>query len=689
MQERIQEALRRDAVDEALALAQDWVAQAPDDARAQRILSAVLARSGDPAAALVALDQAMLLAPEDAGLHFERALLLLRTSDPGAAGEALGQSLGLDPNHLPSYLAQAHMALARDDLDEAERISRTAARIDADDPRLVALDALVALRRGNTDHALALASAASVQLRDDPQLLSTLGFGYLAKRHWAFAEQAFRRTAELLPDARALQPVLAQLAAAQGRPDEAVDLLVPLLEDPATDTAALRRSAGLFALQAGRGEQAMSLLRRSLAQQPDDRVVLGGLLALWRERGDRDDAVATLEAALATSREVGDLWAARLALEPAGTAEGERVLERWLQAMPEHVPALETALFARDRAGDREGVERCARRLLELQAGHPAAEQFLVESLFVDDPDAALARVRAMLVRPSAEGGQAAVRSWLGHLLDRAGRPAEALAEWQSLHGDFRTGRLPLPEYVGLGADGWPILATPASAESRPLLVWGLPGSGIERVVETLAGAGGPVRHDRFGSAPPADPLQSPLAARALRDGQLDPAALVAQWREQLPLRGVDDGNVVDWLPWWDNALLLALCPHLPEGLLLTTLRDPRDMLLDWLATGSPVPLALESPAAAADWLAQGLEQVAELHEQSPYPHLLLRVDDVLDSPPALAALVGQALGIQLPLPAPVPRRLPPGRWRAYAEVLAVPFARLAPVAARLGYPEA
>ena len=56
MQERIHDALRRNAVDEALALAQEWAAQAPDDASAQRSLSAALARAGDPAAALVALD---------------------------------------------------------------------------------------------------------------------------------------------------------------------------------------------------------------------------------------------------------------------------------------------------------------------------------------------------------------------------------------------------------------------------------------------------------------------------------------------------------------------------------------------------------------------------------------------------------------------------------------------------------
>ncbi|UWX03977.1 hypothetical protein H1235_17155 [Pseudoxanthomonas sp. NC8] len=134
------------------------------------------------------------------------------------------------------------------------------------------------------------------------------------------------------------------------------------------------------------------------------------------------------------------------------------------------------------------------------------------------------------------------------------------------------------------------------------------------------------MRRDRFSAQAPADPLASPQTAHALRAGTHDPAALVAQWRAQLPARGIADGNVVDWLTWWDNALLLALRPYLPEGVLLVAVRDPRDMLLDWLARGAPVPLALDSADAAAAWLAQGLEQLADLHEQELYPHVLLRL---------------------------------------------------------------
>ena len=54
MQERIEQALRRDAIDQALALAREWADSAPDEAAAQRALAVVLARAGDPEAARVA-----------------------------------------------------------------------------------------------------------------------------------------------------------------------------------------------------------------------------------------------------------------------------------------------------------------------------------------------------------------------------------------------------------------------------------------------------------------------------------------------------------------------------------------------------------------------------------------------------------------------------------------------------------
>src|SRR5690606_1312766 len=145
----------------------------------------------------------------------------------------------------------------------------------------------------------------------------------------------------------------------------------------------------------------------------------------------------------------------------------------------------------------------------------------------------------------------------------------------------------------------------------------------------------------------------------------------------------------IDWLLHWDNALLLALRPHLPGGCVMVALRDPRDMLLDWLSTGAVLPLQLASADEAARWLAAVLGQIADLRDQELYPYLLLPLDGVVDDPVALATALGQALGAKLQPAARVPRRLPAGRWRAYAGDLAGAFATLTPVAVRLGYAEA
>src|SRR5690606_19854581 len=158
---------------------------------------------------------------------------------------------------------------------------------------------------------------------------------------------------------------------------------------------------------------------------------------------------------------------------------------------------------------------------------------------------------------------------------------------------------------------------------------------------------------------------------------------------EQLSRRGLANDTVIDWLLWWDNALLWALRPQLPHGRLLAVVRDPRDMLLDWIAYGAAVPLAVTSLAEAAEWLARVMAQLATLQEQDLYPLRLLRIDEVGNDPRAMAALLQEAFGARIPpaqaIGAP---RLPAGHWRNYREVMADAFELLTPVAVRLGYQE-
>ena len=85
----------------------------------------------------------------------------------------------------------------------------------------------------------------------------------------------------------------------------------------------------------------------------------------------------------------------------------------------------------------------------------------------------------------------------------------------------------------------------------------------------------------------------------------------------------------------------------------------------------------------------RALAQVAALHEDDLYPQVLLRIDQIGNDPQAMAELLGRlfertdAATAQLGAP-----RFPPGHWRNYRDVMSAAFAKLTPIAVRLGYPE-
>ena len=688
MQDTIINALRRNATDEAVAAARQWVGAEPQQPQAHRWLALALQQQGDAAAALASLEQALALAPDDADLHLQHAGLLLAQRRIDAAGQALERTTALNPNEFAAYLMQAHLALAREDIDEAERLGRMAARVEPDSPELGAIEGMVALRRGDADRALAVLSAASQRLPDDPRVLYALAFAYLAKDLLAFAEQAFRRVLELNPSNHALRGLLVQLALRQGHADRAAEVMRQVLATQEGDSPGMRRLAGELELASGQPLQALEYLRPLLAELPGDRATLQMLLVVWQRLGREDEARADLDATLEVHPQLHDLWLARLAVAPVGSPEAVEVVERWLAAMPGHLPALEARMRLHDMNEEADAAEAVARRIVALEPGRVSGEQRIVEALLAREPAAAIAHVQA-LIESAPEAAHPELRVWLGAVQDRANEPAAALATWLRLHDELAPSRLPLPPQAKAPAQ-WPALGEVAQDNPlRPLFVWGAPGSGVERVVTEMAAGSQELRRDRFGPNPPADAFQNFHTLQHLADDTLSPAQFVQQWRDALPGRGIADGNVIDWLLWWDNALLWALRPQLPEGRLVIAVRDPRDMLVEWLALGAPAPLALTSADEAARWLARVLEQVADLNEQDLYTHLILRIDGAVNDPAAMGELLEQAFGLRFPAVRSLgPATIEAGHWRRYAQVLAAEFAHLAPVAARLGYPQ-
>jgi tetratricopeptide (TPR) repeat protein len=687
MQDQIIQALRRNAADDAVALAREWVSTEGANARSLRWLALSLQQQGQVEEALATLRDAIALAPEDADLHLMQAGLLLAMRETGAAGAALSRTTALDPNQFEAYVMQAHLAIARADMDEADRLSRLAARVNPDHPQVLTLDGIVALRRGDGDRALALLSRAVEQMPDNPQVLFALGFAYLAKEHFAFAERAFARVIDMQPPGTQLRAFMAQLAFRQGRVGDAIEAIDGVLALPEGDTPVMRRLAGEYRLRAGQPAEAVVHLRRALEDGTPDRAILQPLLVAWQQLGAADEARDVLDATLSRQPRADAVWVARLALAPADSEEALEVAERWVEAMPEFLPALETLMRVHDLQGHADEAEMVARQIVAIEPGRISGEQRIVEALLQRDPPAAIACVQS-LIDGMPERDRTVMRPWLAQVQDRAGERAGALATWMEFHGEQAQHRLPLPPHAANPPAQWPALAeVPADVSARPLFLWGAPGSHVERVAQVMASASPVLRRDRYGQPAPADALQSYRTVQNLAKGKVGGAEVVGSFKTALPARGIQDGNVIDWLLWWDNSLLLALRPYLPEGRLAIVLRDPRDMLLDWIAFGAPMPLAVQSADEAARWLVESLSQVATLHEQDLYPHKLLRLDGIEDNPQAVAELLQQAFGAPFPvLPSTGAPRMASGRWRDYRDLLAAEIDLLTPVAVRLGY---
>ena len=229
------------------------------------------------------------------------------------------------------------------------------------------------------------------------------------------------------------------------------------------------------------------------------------------------------------------------------------------------------------------------------------------------------------------------------------------------------------------------------SSDQGPVFLYGPPGSGVERVVGTLYQAlPQRMRMDRMDATPPDDLLQAQDSALRLASGELSAQAVAATWRVALPSRKAAAATVIDWLPWWDQALLPVVGDAVADASLWLVLADPRDMLLDWLQRGGTYRrYKVQSHSTMADWLAGVLRQMVSAVADNPVSVRVLRVDETVDDAVALAAQVSALVGTTLPpLQALGPARFPAGHWRRYADVLAGPFARLTPVAKALGYPE-
>jgi tetratricopeptide (TPR) repeat protein len=114
------EKLRRGgAHEEALALCQDLVAEAPGDPEPLRVAAAISRDAGRISLGLPLLERAVQLAPERAELHCDLAAALLEIGEDAGAEDSYAKAVAVDPECGPARLALAAIYDAQGRTDEA------------------------------------------------------------------------------------------------------------------------------------------------------------------------------------------------------------------------------------------------------------------------------------------------------------------------------------------------------------------------------------------------------------------------------------------------------------------------------------------------------------------------------------------------------------------------------------------
>ena len=670
MLDRIHAALRESDFAAALAAARELVAAEPANAAAWHLLGIATMAMGHRTEAREALDRAIGLDPEQGAYHATRAALDL---SEGKSTDGLREALALNPNTLSAYLLQVHAALARGDLSEARRRLRLAQRVDSGHPLVSMAEGHVAQASGDPDLALRCYTAAATAQPNMSSAQLALGLAYLQRQTWAFAGQALSNALRLDPSRPRI--ALRGLVEAQRRQDDregALETLGELIERFPAELDALGLRAELR-LQKGDRAGALDDLDKVLDQQPRHVSGLRRIAALLIGEGRAPEALARLEKALASAPTDRDVWTLRLQLAgPFGESPLE-VARRWHAADPGSADCMDfLADFHRSR-GDFAEAAAWADRALEINPRLFNSNMIMLQAEQARDLDLALVRADRLLAQEPDVERQRQVLGWAGVTLDQAGRHAEAALCWKNmLQRVSRQSSRPPPPAVAPAQD------VPEGSIAATL-VWAPVGVRAEAVLMAakqqlgerldLARANVVAAGDGFGLVrfPPGDPR----------------AGTAESWTQAVTAAGLDPATLVDWLPHLDPYTLAAL----RGARVLCLLADPRDALLNWFVFGSlqnyqPSP----DPLAAADWLARSLEAVADHRDANPDRVVFARLDG--DAAEASAA-IEQALALPQPLPALQGRgaQLPAGHWRHYREAFAEAFARLTPVAVRLGYP--
>jgi tetratricopeptide (TPR) repeat protein len=671
----------------------ELLAASPDDAELLQLLGILRGQRGDLPEALQLVKRACELDPDNAARQYTLGELHLREGALDEAAAAYDQARMLNPNLSAAHSGLGQVALLRGDLAAGEEHFKVALRADENDVQAITGLGSIAGLRGDSQRSLQWLAQAAELAPSDPMIQVSYAQAMLDQGINDFAAKAVDNALAVQPDYPIALAMRGELHLRKGEAVEAKAIFEALLArgqqlgaahtgigdiarlggnfdaaiseydaalraQPHLHPAAIRRADALT--RSGRVAQAIADLRRHIAAHPDGVRVYIALANLLAQGARSDEELAVWEAAEARWPDDVDLQAQHaLALDRIGRT-------------PE-------ALALADRAA---AATRPALAMLRARG-----------ALLAGDPAAAVQRLQRI-----DESQFAGAAPNLPRRRQRLlGLAFDALEQWPDAVQAFLAAprKHELPDLAVLDEPDLAALrqlaaepALTAADEAPPVLLCGLPGSGVEQVATLLAGqTGWSVRRDRLGGAPDfVNAMFDPKLLQPLDQAAL--ARLARGYRRALKRLDLPEATrVIDWIPLLDARVLPVVQRALPGVRLLLVQRDPRDELLNWLGFGCAQRLALTDPLAAARWLRLAATHLAAAADLLPS----LRVDpDALLAPAGAAARaeLGGFLGIEPLVLGPaarasttgrggLPTSFPNGHAAHYRETLAEAFAVL------------
>jgi cellulose synthase operon protein C len=298
-------------------------------------------------------DDAPAFAAEPAGAEFVAHLIDLAAQKFGGAGPTVLDLASRIAGALGNRSAEAHLlvAAAKKDPEKVELVRRAEGSARAlGDPELLeaVLDAIPTRER--VEALLAIADAAD-KSQDADQAILALGRA---------------RAVEGLSDAthRLIFERLCDVLRRTGRRDDLeLALEAELSSDDLDLDARLRVGGELAALIGARGEpeRALQLLRPLIAERPDDQALLGDIVALARQAGDKERQVEALGRLADVTREPGErlVLLRQVAEFLDGLGDETRAFSRWkevLELEPNDMGALAALERDAEHRGDYEAL---------------------------------------------------------------------------------------------------------------------------------------------------------------------------------------------------------------------------------------------------------------------------------------------------------------------------------------------